>query len=71
VRDLNDEQIAELIQARGLEVEYLRELTAALGFAVEEGWTLEIFAAIEEAGIEVRRAAALRTLELGERRPPI
>ncbi len=61
---MTDEQIAALIQGRGLEVEYLRELAAALGFAEEEGWTEAVFDAIEVATLEVRRRAALRTLEM-------
>jgi hypothetical protein len=67
MRELTDEEIAHEIQARGLEVEYLRELAAALGFAVEEGWNMEVFEAIEVAGVEVRRRAALRTLEMAPR----
>jgi len=52
-------------------VEYLRELAAALGFAEEEGWTEEVFGAIEVAELHVRRRAALRTLDMGnDRRPP-
>ncbi|HEX7243681.1 MAG TPA: hypothetical protein VF263_25565 [Longimicrobiaceae bacterium] len=61
---MTDEQIAAQIQGRGLEVEYLRELAAALGFAEEEGWTEAVFDAIEVATLEVRRRAALRTLEM-------
>jgi hypothetical protein len=63
---MEDEQIAAEIQRRGLEVEYLRELAAALGFAEDEGWTEEVFDAIERAPQERRRAAALRTLGLGD-----
>ena len=61
---MTDEQIAAEIQRRGLEVEYLRELAAALGFAETEGWSEAVFDAIVEAEPEQRRAAALRTLEL-------
>ncbi len=61
---MTDEQIAAQIQQRGLEVEYLQELAASLGYADEEGWTEEVFTAIEHATLEVRRVAALRTLEL-------
>lgn len=61
---MEDEEIAREIQARGLEVEYLRELAAALGYAVEEGWTMEVFEAMDVAALEVRRRAALRTLDL-------
>jgi hypothetical protein len=64
---MEDHEIAAEIQRRGLEVVYLSELAAALGFAVEEGWTEEIFTAIERATLEQRRSAALRTLQLSNR----
>lgn len=64
---MKDQEIAAEIQRRGLEVVYLSELAAALGFAVEEGWTEEIFAAIESATAEQRRAAAMRTLHLSRK----
>ena len=60
----SDEQIAAEIQRRGLEVEYLRELSAALGFGDAEPWTEEAFIAIERATPTERREAALRTLRL-------
>lgn len=60
----SDGEIAAEIQRRGLEVEYLRELSAALGFDDAEPWTEEIFAAIDRAPPEMRRRAALRTLKL-------
>jgi hypothetical protein len=63
---MTDEQIAAAIQSRELEIEYLRELAAALGFAENEGWTEDVFAAIESATPEQRRRAALRTLALAE-----
>ena len=63
---MTDEQIATVIQGRGLEVEYLRELAAALGFAEEEGWSEALFEAIERASSEQRRAAALRTISLAQ-----
>jgi DNA-binding protein H-NS len=59
---MTDEEIAAEIQSRGLEVEYLRELAAALGFAEEEGWSEEVFTAMEAATHEQRRAAAERTI---------
>ncbi len=62
---MTDEEIAAEIQRRGLEVEYLRELAAALGFAENEGWSEAVFGAIVEAAPDQRRAAALRTLSLG------
>lgn len=61
---MDDEEIAAEIQRRGLEVVYLSELAAALGFAYDEGWTEDVFAAIEQATPEQRREAALRTLAL-------
>lgn len=59
---MTDEQIAREIQQNGLEVEYLQELAAALGFAPDEGWTEEVFDAIDRADMEIRRRAALRVL---------
>lgn len=61
-----EEEIAAEIQRRGLEVAYLSELAAALGFAQEEGWSEDVFAAIESATPEQRRGAALRTLRLSD-----
>jgi hypothetical protein len=63
-RSPSDGDIAAEIQRRGLEVAYLRELSAALGFGDAEPWTEEIFAAIDRAPPETRRRAALRTLKL-------
>lgn len=68
--EMTDQEIAQELQRRGLEVDYLRELAAALGFAEEEGWTEEVFLAIEVAELDVRRRAALRTLEMGRDRGP-
>jgi hypothetical protein len=61
---MNDIEIAAEIQRRGLEVQYLLELAASLGFAEEEGWSEELFDAIDRAPAHQRRAAALRTLRL-------
>ena len=66
---MTDEEIAESIQRLGLEVEYLRELAASLGFAPEEGWSEQVFDAIERATPDQRRLAALRTLSLDDSRP--
>jgi hypothetical protein len=66
MRTMRDELIGAEIQRRGLEIEYLHELAASLGFADEEGWTEELLAAIEAASLEQRRAAALRTLQFAE-----
>jgi hypothetical protein len=63
---MDDATIAAEIQRRGLEVAYLRELAAALGFADDEGWTEQVFEAMERAAPEQRRAAALRTLSLAD-----
>jgi len=62
---VKDREIAAEIQRRGLEVEYLRELAASLGYVEEEGWSVDVFVAIESATDDQRRAAALRTLHLG------
>lgn len=61
---MTDEEIARQIQGRGLEIEYLQELAASLGFAESEGWTEAVFEAIDHASAEQRRRAALRTLGL-------
>lgn len=63
---MTDEEIALALQERGLEIEYLRELAAALGFSEEEGWTMEIFTAMEHATHDQRRSAALRVLALAD-----
>lgn len=61
---MQDEEIAREIQKRGLEVEYLRELAAVVGFADAERWSVETFEAMERASPEQKRSAALRTLQL-------
>lgn len=61
---MTEAQIAAEIQRRGLEVAYLDELAASLGFTMEEGWSEAVFHAIEHATPDQRRTAALRTLEL-------
>lgn len=63
---MEDAEIAAEIQRRGLEVLYLQELAAALGFAEEEGWSEAVFEAIEHATPAQRRGAAERTLRLAE-----
>jgi hypothetical protein len=63
---MKDDEIAEEIQRRGLEVEYLKELAASLGFSEDEGWSEDVFLAIENASHQQRRSAALRTLRLGD-----
>ncbi|HEX5724575.1 MAG TPA: hypothetical protein VFX98_03870 [Longimicrobiaceae bacterium] len=63
---MTDDEIGERIRTRGLEEEYLRELLASLGFDPAEGFTLDGIAALEEATLEQRRRAALRTLALAD-----
>jgi hypothetical protein len=63
---LTDEEIAEQLQGRGLEEEYVRELLASLGFDPAEGLTEAAIHALDTAEMEQRRKAAIRTLELGE-----
>lgn len=63
---MEDSEIAAEIQRRELEVVYLSELAASLGFTTEEGWSEDVFRAIEHATPEQRREAALRTLRLAE-----
>ena len=63
---MDDQQIAAEIQRRELEIEYLAELAAALGFSADEGWSEDVFAAIERATPEERRRAAMRTLFLSK-----
>lgn len=65
----SDEWIGSEIRRRGLELEYLRELSAALGFEADEPWNPATIAAIEGAPPEVRRRAALRVLSLTEPDP--
>jgi hypothetical protein len=63
---MKDHEIATEIKRRGLELDYLRELAASLGFAEEEGWSEAVIAALEHATPEERRRAALRTLDLAD-----
>jgi len=63
-QQLTDEQIAAEIQRRQLEIEYLKELSASLGFSDQEPWTEETFQAIDSAPLVQRRTAAIRTLRL-------
>jgi hypothetical protein len=63
---LTDEEIAEQLQGRGLEEEYVRELLASLGFDPADGLTEAAIHALDSAEMEQRRRAAMRTLELGE-----
>jgi hypothetical protein len=59
---MQDHEIAAEIARRGLEIVYLSELAASLGFASDEGWSEAVIDAIERATPEQRRRAALRTL---------
>lgn len=61
---MRDEEIAAELARRGLELVYLSELAASLGFAGDEGWSEAVMLAIERATSEERRRAALRTLGL-------
>jgi hypothetical protein len=63
---MTDEEIAEQLQGRGLEEEYVRELLASLGFDPADGLTEAAIHALDTAEMEQRRKAALRTLELGQ-----
>jgi len=63
---MTDDEIAEQLRGRGLEEEYIRELMASLGFDPAEGFTNEGIEALDNATMEQRRRAALRTLDLGE-----
>jgi hypothetical protein len=63
---MTDEEIAEQLQGRGLEEDYVRELLASLGFDPAEGLTEAAIHALDTAEMEQRRKAALRTLALGE-----
>jgi hypothetical protein len=63
---MTDEEIAEQLQGRGLEEDYVRELLASLGFDPADGLTEAAIHALDTAEMEQRRKAALRTLELAE-----
>ena len=63
---LSDAEIAELLEQRGLEMAYLRELAATLGFHTAEGWSDELIEAIDSASAQQRRRAALRTIDLSD-----
>ncbi|HEX6040146.1 hypothetical protein [Longimicrobium sp.] len=67
---MTDDEIGEQIRGRGLEEEYIRELMASLGFDPAEGFTNDGIEALDNASMEQRRKAALRTLALGEDHPP-
>ena len=64
---MTDEEIAEQLQGRGLEEDYVRELLASLGYDPADGLTEAAIHALDTAEMETRRKAALRTLTLGER----
>jgi hypothetical protein len=61
-----DDEIGDRIRGRGLEEEYIRELMASLGFDPAEGFSNAGIEALENATMEQRRRAALRTLALAE-----
>jgi hypothetical protein len=66
---LTDDEIGQRIRDRGLEEDYIRELMASLGFDPAEGFTMDGIEALDNASMDVRRRAALRTLALGEDHP--
>ena len=61
---LTDDEIAEQLKDRGLEEDYIRELMASLGFDPGEGLTEEAIQALDTATMDIRRKAAMRTLQL-------
>jgi hypothetical protein len=63
---MTDEEIGEQIRGRGLEEEYIRELMASLGYDPAEGFTKAGIEAIDNATMEQRRRAALRTLAMAD-----
>jgi len=63
---MTDEEIAEQLQGRNLEEDYVRELLASLGFDPSDGLTEIAVHALDTASMEQRRRAAIRTLRLGE-----
>lgn len=63
---MTDDEIGEQIRGRGLEEEYIRELMASLGFDPAEGFTNDGINALENATMEQRRRAALRTLAMAD-----
>ncbi len=63
---MTDDEIGEKIRSRGLEEEYIRELMASLGFDPAEGFTNAGIDAIDNATMEQRRRAALRTLAMAD-----
>ena len=62
---LTDEEIAEQLQGRELEEEYVRELLASLGYDPVDGLTESAVHALDTASMDQRRKAAIRTLRLG------
>jgi hypothetical protein len=64
---MTDEEIAEQLQGRGLEEDYVRELLASLGYDPADGLTEAAIHALDTAEMDTRRKAALRTLTLAER----
>jgi hypothetical protein len=63
---MTDDEIGEQIRGRGLEEEYIRELMASLGYDPAEGFTNDGIEAIDNATMEQRRRAALRTLAMAD-----
>lgn len=61
---MTDDQIGDQLRDRGLEEEYIRELLASLGYNPADGFTNDSIDALDNATMDQRRRAALRTLEL-------
>ena len=66
---MTDDEIGQRIRDRGLEEDYIRELMASLGFDPADGFTNDGIEALDNATMDVRRKAAMRTLALGEDHP--
>ena len=62
---MTDDEIAEQLQGRGLEEDYIRELLASLGYDPADGLTEDAVHALDTASMDTRRKAAIRTLRLG------
>jgi len=61
---MTDDEIGDQLRDRGLEEEYIRELLASLGFNPADGFTNDSIDALDNATMDQRRKAALRTLAL-------
>jgi hypothetical protein len=66
---MTDDEIAQQLQGRELEEDYVRELLASLGFDPSDGLNEAAVHALDTASMEQRRRAALRTLFLAGELP--